>query len=125
MRNRYIKALLIVLAATGVEAQMVQTVLKASGGEFSVEEILSRAAIKAVRTDVLQTVNALKNIDSHNEKDNVYLSKSHALMPLGILPNTGKSIFSNNIYGAGFCFSCLEQDGSIVIRAPSRSPLLS
>lgn len=125
MRNRYIKAILIVLAATGVEAQMVQTALKAAGGGASVEEILSRAEIKAMRTDLLQVVNALKSIDSHNEKDGVYLSKSYALASPGILFCTGKSVFNNHIYCSGFRPSCPKHGGSIVIRAPSYLSFLS
>ena len=63
MMNRYITALLVVLAATGVEAQTYRSALKLALGDLSVEQIIDQPEAKALEEDLLTIIKALKQAD--------------------------------------------------------------
>lgn len=67
MMNKYITALLVVLAATGVEAQTYQSALKAAMGNATLEEFCNHLNIKGVETDILSVIEAYKNISKEEE----------------------------------------------------------
>ncbi len=52
MMNRYITALLVVLAATGVEAQTYRSALKLALGDLSAEQIIGQPEAKALEEDL-------------------------------------------------------------------------
>ena len=66
MMNKYITALLVVLATTGVEAQTYQSALKAAMDNATLEEFCNHLNIKGVETDILSVIEAYKNISSLN-----------------------------------------------------------
>lgn len=98
MRSRYIKALLILLATTGVETQVITFALKASVGEFAVTENLSQSEFRTLRADILSVVNALKNLNSHKGNDNVYHPNGYGFASRNILLNTPKAVLAHNIF---------------------------
>lgn len=63
MMNRYITALLVVLAATGVEAQTYRSALKLVLGDLSAEQIIGQPEAKALEEDLLTIIKALKQAD--------------------------------------------------------------
>ncbi|WP_028896377.1 hypothetical protein [Prevotella sp. HUN102] len=67
--NKYITALLVVLAATGVEAQTYQSALKAALGNCSIEEICHQVELRGVETDILSVIEAYKNISKEEKKE--------------------------------------------------------
>ena len=67
MMNKYITALLVVLATTGVEAQTYQSALKAAMGNATLEEFCNHLNIKGVETDILSVIEAYKNISKEEE----------------------------------------------------------
>lgn len=58
--NRYIVALLVVLAATGTEAQTSQMVLKRALSDISEGQILNLTDTKALENDLLSVIRALQ-----------------------------------------------------------------
>ncbi len=67
--NKYITALLVVLAATGVEAQTYQSALKAALGNSTLEEFCNHLELKGVETDILSVIEAYKNIHKEDYKE--------------------------------------------------------
>ena len=119
MRSRYIKALLILLATTGVETQVITFALKASVGEFAVTENLSQSEFRTLRADILSVVNALKNLNSHKGNDNVYHPNGYGFASRNILLNTPKAVLAHNIFFDSPRFLLAVAGKSIRIRAPS------
>lgn len=58
--TRYITALLVVLAATGVEAQTYAQVLQAALGETNIRMVASQPELRGIETDLLLIVKAYK-----------------------------------------------------------------
>lgn len=121
MRERYIKALLIVLAATGVETQLISYAQKTSVGEFAVAENLSQSEFKTLRADILSVVNALKNLNNHSGDDETYHPYGSGLASKNLLSDCRKAVSARNIYFYHPCFSLAANRKSIKIRAPSHS----
>lgn len=118
MRNRYITALLVVLAATGVEAQTFQSVLKLALGEVSVEEIISQPEIKGLESDILSVIKSLKTLDRKSDRNHSDF-KTYHLATQNVSFCTIKRIISPC---KTYRFAKREnpaQGGSICIRAPS------
>ena len=74
--TRYLTALLVILAATGVEAQTFEPALKAALGKMSFEEICRQPELKACRYDILSVIQAFKKV-SPEAKDNHSHSNIH------------------------------------------------
>ena len=62
MMNKYITALFIVLAATGVEAQTYQSVLKVAVKHSSLEDFCNHLELKGLGVEVLSVIEVYKNI---------------------------------------------------------------
>ena len=60
MVNRYITALLVVLAATGMEAQTYQQALRFALTDISYDEFIQQPEAKALEEDILSVIKAIK-----------------------------------------------------------------
>lgn len=60
MVNRYITTLLIILAATGMEAQTYKSALKLVLTDMTYEEFIQQPEAKALEEDILSILKALK-----------------------------------------------------------------
>ena len=69
--NKYITALLVVLATTGVEAQSYQSVLKIALGDVNIEDLCHQQAFKGVEQEVLSVLEAFKQIKEDDEVEPV------------------------------------------------------
>ena len=118
MMNKYITALLVVLATTGVEAQTYQSALKAAMDNATLEEFCNHLInIKGVETDILSVIEAYKNISKEEENKpaatRLALSDRHkAVHNVRQLENLRKTI-SNYLPNPSV-------NSAILIRAPSR-----
>lgn len=66
--NRYITALLVVLTATGIEAQAYQSAIKAvMGGEVAVEELCRQQAFQGKEAEILSVIRALKTVQERDD----------------------------------------------------------
>lgn len=119
MRSGYIKALLVLLAATGVELRTVPSAIKLAVGQFALDEILLQAGKRTIRTDIMSVANTLKSVGSHSGKGNAFHLKNCALASFNLCLLNAECIRSSNICHFYTCCFRLECDGSIVIRAPS------
>ena len=72
MVNRYITALLVVLAATGMEAQTYQQALKFALTDISYDEFIQQPEAKALEEDILYVIKAIKQA---SEEEN--MSEQH------------------------------------------------
>ena len=64
MMNRYITALLVVLTATGLEAQAYQSALKAArGGDVALEELCRHSAFQGKEAEILSFIRAIKSVE--------------------------------------------------------------
>ena len=66
MVNRYITALLVVLAATGMEAQTYQQALRFALTDISYDEFIQQPEAKALEEDILSVIKHPKTIKKHN-----------------------------------------------------------
>ena len=64
--NRYITALLVVLAATGMEAQTYQQALKFALTDISYDEFIQQPEAKALEEDILHVIKAIKEASDEN-----------------------------------------------------------
>ena len=116
MMNKYITALLVVLATTGVEAQTYQSALKAAMDNATLEEFCNHLNIKGVETDILSVIEAYKNISKEENKPaatRFALSDRYkAVHNVRQLENLRKTI-SNYLPNPSV-------NSAILIRAPSR-----
>lgn len=60
MMNKYIAALLVILAATGMEAHTYQSALKLAVGNLSYEEFIKQPQARALEDDLLAIIKAIK-----------------------------------------------------------------
>ncbi len=116
MANRYITALLIILAATGVEAQNYESALKLALSDISYQEFIQQPEVRALEDDILSVFKAFKQTD--NEKDDI-------LYPFCIL-SIADTVSDENTSNADY--STFKSDDnrmsdvlrhSIVIRGPN------
>ena len=67
--NKYITALLVVLATTGVEAQNYQSALKIALGDVNIEDPCHQQAFKGVEQEILSVLEAFKQIKEDEETE--------------------------------------------------------
>ena len=67
--NKYITALLVVLATTGVEAQNYQSALKIALGDVNIEDLCHQQAFKGVEQEILSVLEAFKQIKEDEETE--------------------------------------------------------
>ena len=117
MVNRYITALLVVLAATGMEAQTYQQALKFALTDISYDEFIQQPEAKALEEDILYVIKAIKQA---SEEENMSEHHYHqaavlAAVKTDILTDPHLNICFHPVvahkYKAHF--------GSIVIRGPN------
>ena len=117
MVNRYITALLVVLAATGMEAQTYQQALKFALTDISYDEFIQQPEAKALEEDILYVIKAIKQA---SEEENMSEHHYHqaaviAAAKTDILTDSHLNICFHPVvvhkYKAPF--------GSIVIRGPN------
>ncbi len=67
MVNRYITALLVVLAATGMEAQTYQQALRFALTDISYDEFIQQPEAKSLEDDILYVIKVMKDasLDEH------------------------------------------------------------
>lgn len=75
MVNRYITALLVVLAATGMEAQTYQQALRFALTDISYDEFIQQPEAKALEEDILSVIKAIKEASEDHQK--------HSIIPVG------------------------------------------
>lgn len=77
MMNRYITALLVVLTATGIEAQAYQSALKAArGGDVALEELCRQTAFQGKEAEIRCIIKAIKDVQEHDEQEPTHVSWS-------------------------------------------------
>ena len=70
MMNRYITALLVVLTATGLEAQAYQSALKAArGGDVALEELCRHSAFQGKEAEILSFIRAIKSVEQRDDQE--------------------------------------------------------
>ena len=76
MMNRYITALLVVLTATGIEAQAYQSALKAArrelrsaarGGDVALEELCRHSAFQGKEAEIRSFIKAIRSVQDKDE----------------------------------------------------------
>ena len=65
--NKYITVLLVVLAATGVEAQDCQSALKIALGDVGIEDLSRQQAFTGVGQEILSVLEAFKQMKDDEE----------------------------------------------------------
>ena len=65
--NKYITALLVVLASTGVEAQTYQSALRIALGDATIEDLCHKQTFKGIEQDLLSILDAIKQIKEEEE----------------------------------------------------------
>ena len=115
MVNRYITALLVVLAATGMEAQTYQQALRFALTDISYDEFIQQPEAKALEDDILSVIKAIKEASEDHQK-----AQHH--FPSAIQKADASAILTeSNPY---ICFTPPTEPkyqapyGSIVIRGP-------
>ena len=117
MVNRYITALLVVLAATGMEAQTYQQALKFALTDISYDEFIQQPEAKALEEDILYVIKAIKQA---SEEDNMSEHHYHqaavlAAVKTDILTDSHSHIYFYPVIAHKY----MAPYGSIVIRGPN------
>ncbi|KXU59039.1 hypothetical protein HMPREF3218_0200700 [Prevotella bivia] len=116
--NKYITALLVVLATTGVEAQTYQSALKAVLGDVAIENPNYHQVYKEFEDNI---INILKSINEENDENKV--EPTHAkLFACHIditLCQTIKDSYSLNIPKNKVVLPSPSTNSSIFIRGPN------
>lgn len=85
MVNRYITALLVVLAATGMEAQTYQQALRFALTDISYDEFILQPEAKALEEDILSVIKAIKEASEDHQKHNIISRRQYrkpTLLPI-------------------------------------------
>lgn len=115
MVNRYITALLVVLAATGMEAQTYQQALRFALTDISDDEFIQQPEAKALEEDILSVIKAIKEASEDHQK------VQHHFPSAIQKADTSANLTESNPY---ICFTPPTEPkyqapyGSIVIRGP-------
>lgn len=116
MVNRYITALLVVLAATGMEAQTYQQALRFALNDISYDEFIQQPEAKALEEDILTVIRAIKEAAKNHQP-----TQHHLTLAL-LKADTSANLTDSNPY---ICFTPPTEPkyqapyGSIVIRGPN------
>lgn len=116
--NRYLTALLVVLAATGMEAQTYESALNAALGHESFEEICRQPAFKDLETDILSVIKALKATNDQQEHEPSTCKTFFALPSTAVNADSKRCTISDNL-PSPVRWKDPATDGVIHIRAPS------
>ena len=121
--NKYITALLVVLATTGVEAQSYQSVLKVALGDVNIEDLCHQQAFKGVEQDILSVLEAFKQI---KEDEEIEPAQNKAVFVADIYDNypTDFKAKSNNYQKLEQFLPNPSLRSGIKIRAPNQYSLL-
>lgn len=116
MVNRYITALLVVLAATGMEAQTYQQALKFALADISYDEFIQQPEAKALEEDVLCVLKAIK--EATEDESNI---PQHHFFSATLSADVSATLTANLHYI--YFVPLIERKyqapfGSIVIRGP-------
>ena len=114
--NRYITALLVVLAATGMEAQTYQQALRFALTDISYDEFIQQPEAKALEEDILCAIKAIKEATAEDEHIISHHSPSASL-------SAATSDILTEIHTNIYFYPTIEHKrkapyGSIVIRGP-------
>ena len=116
MVNRYITALLVVLAATGMEAQTYQQALKFALTDISYDEFIQQPEAKALEEDILYVIKAIKQA---SEEENMSEHHYHqAAVLAAVKTDILTDIHSHIYYESPTEHRHKVPYGSIVIRGP-------
>lgn len=120
--NKYITALLVVLATTGVEAQNYQSALKIALGDVNIEDLCHQQAFKGVEQEVLSVLEAFKQIKEDDEVEPVqnkaiFVADLYEKYPIALISQ------SNNNQELQLFLPNPSLRTGIKIRAPSLLPL--
>ncbi len=120
--NKYITALLVVLATTGVEAQSYQSVLKVALGDVNIEDLCHQQAFKGVEQDILSVLEAFKQI---KEDEEIEPAQNKAVFVADLYDNypTDFKAKSNNYQKLEQFLPNPSSRSGIKIRAPNRYSL--
>ena len=94
--NKYITALLVVLATTGVEAQNYQSALKIALGDVNIEDLCHQQAFKGVEQEVLSVLEAFKQIKEDDEVEPVqnkaiFVSDLYEKYPIALISQSNNN----------------------------------
>ena len=96
MVNRYITALLVVLAATGMEAQTYQQALRFALTDISYDEFIQQPEAKALEEDILSVIKAIKEAsEDHQKAQHHFPSAILFMVRAGIRKNCVQLIIPN------------------------------
>ena len=115
--NRYITALLVVLAATGMEAQTYQQALKFALTDISYDEFIQQPEAKALEDDILCVLKAFK---AASEDESI--AERHHFLSATLATDEADILTANHQH---ICFHPIIEHrhkapyGSIVIRGPN------
>ena len=118
MVNRYITALLVVLAATGMEAQTYQQALKFALTDISYDEFIQQPEAKALEEDILYVLKVIKQAAEDES-----IAERHHYLQSATLPAFQTDILTES--HPHICFYPVVAHkykapyGSIVIRGPN------
>ena len=117
--NKYITALLVVLATTGVEAQNYQSVLKLVLGDVNVEDFYRLKEFKGSEKDILSIIETFRLIE---EKETEPVKKLAALITDSAKVNSAELFSLLHEYKKQQCFLPIPSIRTgIKIRAPSET----
>ena len=117
MVNRYITALLVVLAATGMEAQTYQQALKFALTDISYDEFIQQPEAKALEEDILYVIKAIKQA---SEEENMSEHHYHqTAVPAAIKTDILTDLHLNICFRPVVVHKYKAPFGSIVIRGPN------
>ena len=117
MVNRYITALLVVLAATGMEAQTYQQALKFALTDISYDEFIQQPEAKALEEDILCVLKAIK---AASEDESI--ATHHPILSATLAANSSDiltGIHSHIYFYPVVVHKDMAPYGSIVIRGPN------
>lgn len=85
--NKYLTILLVLLTATGSEAQVLTSALTVGDGSMKFEEMLSPEQLRAFGSDIMSVLKGLQiKADNHNSNhpfyNHIYLSANIAANPI-------------------------------------------
>ena len=117
MVNRYITALLVVLAATGMEAQTYQQALKFALTDISYDEFIQQPEAKALEEDILYVLKAIKQASEYESSTEYHYHQPAIIIAANtdILTDSHSHIYFYPVIAHKY----MAPYGSIVIRGPN------
>lgn len=119
IRSHYITALLLVLAATGMEAQALEAALKSASNSVSINEICQRPEFRALQTDILS---ALKTFSQQKQSKKKYPNSftSNSLFAILSASPAQVELSEERCFYGGADNAIMRVIGSINIRGPDK-----